>query len=132
MSSLARCTAKAETSRTRDRAHDRPVHNIEGKIEAMIQSVVSIQTAYARALLVDRNALRAAQGVGDVLGAHRVLTKAYETDVRPALRASREQSGLPLNPTTSFARATRSVLLVNSVDRPHHHPVLFRTRSDVG
>src|SRR5215475_1277627 len=44
-------------------------HNVEGKVDAMIQSVVNIQTAYAKALLVDRDALAAAQDVGDVLGA---------------------------------------------------------------
>ena len=47
-------------------------HNIEGKIDAMIQSVVNIQTAYAKALLVDDARLAAAQREGDVLGAHRV------------------------------------------------------------
>ena len=79
-------------------------HNIEGKIEAMIQSVVNIQSAYAKALLVDRDALRAAQAAGDVLGAHRVLTAAYETDVRQVLVASREASGLPLDPVEAFRR----------------------------
>jgi len=48
-------------------------HNVEGKIDAMIQSVVNIQTAYAKALLVDDDRLAAAQRTGDVLGAHRVL-----------------------------------------------------------
>ena len=77
-------------------------HNIEGKIEAMIQSVVNIQLAYAKALLVDRPALREAQLSGDVLGAHRVLTDAYETDVRPLLVAFREANGLPLDPVEAF------------------------------
>src|SRR5207344_2897016 len=56
-------------------------HNVEGKIEAMLQSVANIQTAYAKALIVERDALRAAQASGDVLGAHRILVDAYETDV---------------------------------------------------
>ena len=77
-------------------------HNIEGKIEAMIQSVVNIQTAYAKALLVDRAELREAQLAGDVLRAHRVLTDAYETDVRPILRVAREANGLPLDPVDTF------------------------------
>jgi L-rhamnose isomerase / sugar isomerase len=77
-------------------------HNIEGKIEAMIQSVVNIQSAYAKALLVDRAALREAQIAGDVLAAHRLLTDAYETDVRPHLIASREAIGLPVNPIAAF------------------------------
>ncbi|MGH3131423.1 MAG: L-rhamnose isomerase, partial [Gaiellaceae bacterium] len=60
-------------------------HNVEGKIDAMIQSVMNIQTAYAKALLVDGERLAAAQLAGDVLGAHRVLGEAFETDVRPLL-----------------------------------------------
>ncbi|MGH3066755.1 MAG: L-rhamnose isomerase, partial [Gaiellaceae bacterium] len=77
-------------------------HNIEGKIEAMIQSVINIQTAYAKALLVDRLTLREAQLAGDVLAAHRTLTDAYETDVRPLLVAYREASDLPPDPVTAF------------------------------
>ena len=42
-------------------------HNIEAKVEAMVMSVVNIQDAYARALIVDRGALRAAAAAGDVL-----------------------------------------------------------------
>ncbi len=53
-------------------------HNVEGKIDAMIQSVVNIQTAYAKALIVDRELLFEAQRASDVLGAHRVLLDAYE------------------------------------------------------
>ena len=60
-------------------------HNIEGKVDAMIQSVMNIQTAYAKALLVDETAVAAAQAEGDVLGAHRLLLEAFETDVRPLL-----------------------------------------------
>ena len=77
-------------------------HNIEGKIEAMIQSVVNIQTAYAKALIVDRQALRDAQFAGDVLGAHRVLTDAFETDVRPILQALRTEAGLPADPVDTY------------------------------
>ena len=77
-------------------------HNVEGKIDAMIQSVVNIQTAYAKALLVDRDRLARAQGEGDVLGAHRVLVDAYETDVRPLLRRLRAESDLPADPVEAF------------------------------
>jgi L-rhamnose isomerase / sugar isomerase len=77
-------------------------HNVEGKIEAMIQSVVNIQTAYAKALLVDREALREAQLAGDVLAANRILVRAYEADVRPLLCALREASGLRPDPIEAF------------------------------
>jgi L-rhamnose isomerase/sugar isomerase len=77
-------------------------HNIEPKIEAMIQSVLNIQTAYAKALLVDRTALRAAQEAGDVLGSYRVLQAAYETDVRPLLAEARVRQGIDPDPIAAF------------------------------
>ena len=77
-------------------------HNVEGKLEAMIRSVVNIQTAFAKALLVDREKLRDAQNAGDVLAAHGALVDAYETDVRPLLVALRAASNLPLDPLEAF------------------------------
>jgi L-rhamnose isomerase / sugar isomerase len=77
-------------------------HNIEPKIEAMIQSVLNIQTAYAKAQLVNRSALRHAQEAGDVLGAYRVLQSAFETDVRPLLAEVRNRQGLNPDPIAAF------------------------------
>jgi len=77
-------------------------HNIEPKIEAMIQSVLNVQTAYAKAQLVDRAALRGAQEAGDVLGAYRVLQAAYETDVRPLLAEVRVRQGRNPDPIAAF------------------------------
>lgn len=77
-------------------------HNIEPKIEAMIQSVLNVQMAYAKALLVDRVALQRAQEAGDVLGAYRVLQTAYETDVRPLLAEVRVRQGLDPDPIAAF------------------------------
>src|SRR5438034_1584427 len=77
-------------------------HNVEGKIDAMIQSVVNIQTAYAKALLVEAERLAAAQQAGDVLGAHRVLLEAFETDVRPLLARFRAELGLDEDPVEAF------------------------------
>jgi L-rhamnose isomerase/sugar isomerase len=77
-------------------------HNIEGKIDAMIQSVSNIQTAYAKALLVEREALGSLQREGDVLGAHRVLVDAFETDVRPLLASLRERVGVSADPVAAF------------------------------
>jgi L-rhamnose isomerase/sugar isomerase len=79
-------------------------HNVEGKIDAMIQSVSNIQTAYAKALLVDEQRLAAAQRDGDVLGAHRVLVEAFETDVRPLLARLREELGVDPDPVEAFRR----------------------------
>jgi L-rhamnose isomerase / sugar isomerase len=77
-------------------------HNVEGKIDATIQSVINIQTAWAKALLVDRPRLAAAQADGDVLGAHRILLEAYETDVRPLLARHRAALGLEPDPVAAF------------------------------
>jgi L-rhamnose isomerase/sugar isomerase len=77
-------------------------HNVEGKIEAMIQSVVNIQGAHAKALLVPGDRLAEAQAAGDVLGAHRVLLEAFETDVRPLLVHLRESKGLEPDPLAAF------------------------------
>ncbi len=78
-------------------------HNIEPKLEAMLQSVVNCQVAYAKALLVDRAALAERQAAEDVLGAHRVLTDAFETDVRPLLAQVRAEMGVPENPLAALA-----------------------------
>ena len=77
-------------------------HNVEGKIDAMIQSVMNIQTAYAKALLVDADQLTEAQAAGDVLAAHRVYTHAFETDVRPLLTRLREELGVAPDPVEAF------------------------------
>jgi L-rhamnose isomerase/sugar isomerase len=73
-------------------------HNVEPKLEAMIQTVVNLQEAYAKSLLVDRAALEAAQQAGDVLGANRVLADAFSTDVRPLCAKVREDLGAAADP----------------------------------
>jgi L-rhamnose isomerase/sugar isomerase len=80
-------------------------HNIEPKIEATIQSVLHVQTAYAKALLVDRTALAEAQEAGDILRGYRVLRDAYETDVRPLLAQARQQMGIDPDPIAAFRRS---------------------------
>ena len=78
-------------------------HNIEPKLEAMLQSVVNCQVAYAKALLVDRAALAERQAAEDVLGAHRVLTDAFDTDVRPLLAQVRVEMGVADDPFAALA-----------------------------
>ncbi|WP_432855763.1 L-rhamnose isomerase [Amycolatopsis sp. CA-161197] len=80
-------------------------HNIEAKIPAIIRSVMNVQEATAKALLVDRDALRAAQQSGDVLGANAVLMDAYNTDVRPILAEVREDAGLDPDPVAAYHRS---------------------------
>ena len=80
-------------------------HNIEPKIAAQIRSVMNAQEATAKALLVDADALRAAQLAGDVLGAHAVLMDAYNTDVRPVLAEHRTDHGLDPDPVAAYHRS---------------------------
>jgi L-rhamnose isomerase/sugar isomerase len=77
-------------------------HNIENKLEAMLISIMNVQTAYAKALCVDRPALATAQHAGDVLGAHRLLHDAFATDVRPLLAAMRKEDGCPADPFAAY------------------------------
>ncbi|NUP36115.1 MAG: L-rhamnose isomerase [Streptomyces sp.] len=80
-------------------------HNIEAKIPAIIRSVMNVQEATAKALLVDRQALAAAQRAGDVLEANAVLMDAYNTDVRPLLAEVRAEMGLDPNPLAAYRRS---------------------------
>jgi L-rhamnose isomerase/sugar isomerase len=77
-------------------------HNVEPKIEAMIQTVMTLQETYAKALIVDRTALAAAQADGDVLGANRILADAFATDVRPLCAKVREDLGASADPIAAF------------------------------
>lgn len=78
-------------------------HNVEDKIPGQIRSVLNVQEMTARALLVDRVALTAAQDAGDVLGANAVLMDAFYTDVRGDLAAWRESRSLPADPMAAYA-----------------------------
>jgi L-rhamnose isomerase/sugar isomerase len=80
-------------------------HNIEDKIEGQIRSVLNVERALAKALLVDRVALAEAQRSGDVLGANGLVTEAFETDVREALADRREAKGLPRDPVAAYRRS---------------------------
>ncbi|MFC8143420.1 L-rhamnose isomerase [Streptomyces paradoxus] len=77
-------------------------HNIEAKIPAIIRSVMNVQEATAKALLIDRVALADAQAAGDVLGANAVIMDAYNTDVRPLLAEVRGEMGLDANPIAAY------------------------------
>jgi L-rhamnose isomerase / sugar isomerase len=80
-------------------------HNIEPKIAGQIRSVMNVQEATAKALLVDVDALTAAQQAGDVLGANGVLMDAYNTDVRPLLAELRSEMGLAPEPMRAYAQS---------------------------
>ncbi|MFZ7086855.1 L-rhamnose isomerase [Curtobacterium sp. RRHDQ10] len=77
-------------------------HNVEDKIPGQIRSVLNVQEMTARALLLDRVALTAAQEAHDVLGANQVMMDAFSTDVRADLAAWRESRGLPADPMAAY------------------------------
>ncbi|NNC12777.1 L-rhamnose isomerase [Planctomonas sp. JC2975] len=78
-------------------------HNIEKKVPGQIRSVLNVQEMTARALLVDRDALSAAQAAGDVLAANGIVMDAFYTDVRADLADWRESRGLPRDPMAAYA-----------------------------
>jgi L-rhamnose isomerase/sugar isomerase len=77
-------------------------HNLKGKIEAMIQTVMMAQELWAKASLVDHERLCAAQSVPDLIRSEAILQDAFATDVRPAIREWRESKGLPADPMHAF------------------------------
>ncbi|MDA2804207.1 L-rhamnose isomerase [Nocardiopsis suaedae] len=77
-------------------------HNVEKKIPGQIRSVLNVQEMTARALLLDTEALRAAQVSGDVLEANAVFMDAFQTDVRPLLAEWRAGRGLPADPMRAY------------------------------
>ncbi len=76
--------------------------NLKLKIEDMIQTVMQIQTAYAKALIVPRGQLEDAQMDGDVTRAEQILVDAFQTDVRPLLQVVREELGLAPDPLCAY------------------------------
>ncbi len=87
-------------------------HNIEPKIPGQIRSVMNVQEATAKALLVDPGALSAAQQGGDVLGANGLFMDAFNTDVRPLLAEVRTQLGLDPDPMAAYARSGYSEKII--------------------
>jgi L-rhamnose isomerase/sugar isomerase len=80
-------------------------HNEKPKIEATIQTVVIAQELYAKAALVDHDALLRAQSRHDVVSAELELKKAFFTDVAPALAVWRRRQGLPADPLVEHRRS---------------------------
>lgn len=77
-------------------------HNLKDPIEALLQSVVALQRAYAKALLVDRVMLENYQDENDVLMAEETLRTAYETDVAALIAEARRRSGGAIDPIGLF------------------------------
>jgi len=88
-------------------------HNLKNKIEEMIQTAVTAQELYAKAVLVDHKKMVQHQMKCELIDAEECLKQAFSTDVRPALREWRRAKGLPEDPLQAFResgyqeRATR-------------------------
>ncbi|HLZ41937.1 MAG TPA: TIM barrel protein [Candidatus Sulfotelmatobacter sp.] len=77
-------------------------HNLKGKIEAMIQTVIMAQQLFAKAALVDYAELAVVQRKCELVRAESLLQDAFATDVRPALEQWRNSKGLPKDPLEAF------------------------------
>ena len=81
-------------------------HNVTDPVESLLESAVSLQRAYAQALMVNREALREAQDANDALTANRTLRAAVEMDVEPVIKMARMRMGGAIDPVGAF-RASR-------------------------
>ncbi|TJZ61808.1 sugar isomerase [Sphingobacterium olei] len=77
-------------------------HNLKDPLVDLLQSVEAIKIAYTQALMVDRNALKAAQQANDVVKAQEILQGVFRTDVRSIVAEARLRSGGALNPVGLF------------------------------
>jgi L-rhamnose isomerase/sugar isomerase len=77
-------------------------HNLKDPIESMLQTVDQLQQAYAKAIIVQHDALAEYQESGDVIMAERTLKFAYETDVRPLVAEARRRRGGAIDPVLAF------------------------------
>jgi L-rhamnose isomerase/sugar isomerase len=62
----------------------------------------AIAGAFAKAVLVDRDALHAAQNRNDVMMAFQALRAAYKTDVSPIVAMARLEAGGAIDPLTAY------------------------------
>ena len=79
-------------------------HNLKDPLEDLIQSLEAIQEAYAKALLIDQDGLKAAQEANDVSLCQEILQDAYRTDVRPLVREARLKTGGAINPIDAYRK----------------------------
>ena len=80
-------------------------HNLKGKLEAMVQTVMTAQELYAKATLIDFERLNELQSSCDLVEAEECFRDSFWQDVRPMLREWREARGLPENPLAELRRS---------------------------
>ncbi len=79
-------------------------HNLKGKIEATVQTVVTAQELWLKAALVDRYELARQQQSCDIVAAEELFRGAFWTDVRPRAAAWRRARGLPADPLAALRK----------------------------
>jgi L-rhamnose isomerase/sugar isomerase len=92
-------------------------HNTKDPLEDLLQSTDNMLTAYAKALLVDRPALEAAQLANDAALAEDILRDAFLTDVRPLVAEAYRRSGGALRPVAAYRQAGQRARLVQQRGR---------------
>ena len=78
-------------------------HNLKGKVEAMVQTVMAAQELFLKAALVDRLQLADLQQECNLVAAEELYRGTFWTDVRPLVKEWREARGLPANPLAALA-----------------------------
>jgi len=92
-----------QTRKSNGRLHTVPFmidqsHNLKGKIEATVQTVVTSQELWLKAALVDREHLAELQQSCNLVAAEELFRGAFWRDVRPLVAAWREARGLAADP----------------------------------
>jgi L-rhamnose isomerase/sugar isomerase len=77
-------------------------HNLKGKIEATVQTVVTAQELKLKAALIDHDELAHHQQTCDLVDAEELFRGAFWTDVRPLIAAWRVARGLPPDPLAAL------------------------------
>ena len=77
-------------------------HNLKDKIEEMIQTAVTAQELYSKAVLVDHEKLDHYQMKGALIDAEECLKSAFASEVRPAIQEWRQSKGLAGDPLHAF------------------------------
>jgi L-rhamnose isomerase/sugar isomerase len=80
-------------------------HNLKGKVEAMVQTVVTAQELYVKAALIDQERLSDLQRTCRLVDAEECFRSAFWEDVRPAVRSWRVARGLPEDPLQALAES---------------------------
>jgi L-rhamnose isomerase / sugar isomerase len=79
-------------------------HNLKGKMEAMVQTVVAAQELWLKAALVDREQLAVLQTNCDLVAAEELFRGAFWQDVRPLTVEWRAARNLPTDPLGALRR----------------------------